>query len=229
MLELFRMAESFSDRTLDLLLLARTVAGLVLIFASVPKLTSPGKFSQIVQEYQLLPNKFARVAGRILPLIELACGFALLLGISTPWPGVVAMLLFALFAGAISINLLRGRRFIQCGCFGVGRETRLSWGSVLRNVTLGGVAFLSRGAPISSGCISLRGCAPNPIAILPIGQTATIMISGIGILSLWGLFGTIRKLGKLPGRGTYFLASGNSNSGSRSLPRSDVRDRGEII
>jgi hypothetical protein len=182
------MYESLARHSLDLLLLARTIAGLVLIFASVPKLTSLGKFAQIVQEYRVLPEKVAGVLGRILPLIELACGFALLFGISKPWPGVVAIVLFALFAGAISINLLRGRRYIQCGCFGVGRGAHLSWSSVLRNAILAGLAFVSAGTTSTN--------------VLSVGEAITITISGAGIVALLWLYGAVRKLVALPGRET---------------------------
>jgi len=98
-----------SEHNLELVLLARTLVGLVLIAASVPKLTSPGKFVEIVKEYQLLPEKVARVAGRILPLLELAAGLGLVSGSFMPWPSLVAILLFVLFIAAISGNLLRGR------------------------------------------------------------------------------------------------------------------------
>lgn len=44
-------------------------------------------------------------------------------------------LLLAVFAGAIAINLLRGRE-IDCGCFGFGVRRRIGWDAVVRNVVL---------------------------------------------------------------------------------------------
>jgi uncharacterized membrane protein YphA (DoxX/SURF4 family) len=200
----FRMVELLGEPSLALLLLIRTVVGLVLVIASVPKLTASNEFVQVVQGYELLPDKFAVAASRILPVMELAAGLGLVSGIFMPWPSLLAILLFILFAFAISLNLLRGRRYIPCGCFGMSREARLSWGSVLRNAILSVLALSSTGAPISFECLTLRGCAPNPMTVLPVGQTITIMISGVGFIFLWWLYGTIRKLVALPGRETYF-------------------------
>jgi uncharacterized membrane protein YphA (DoxX/SURF4 family) len=204
--------ELLAGPSLDLLLLTRTVVGLVLVIASVPKLTASNEFIQVVQGYRLVPDKLAGAIGRIVPMVELAAGVGLVSGTFMPWPALLAILLFILFALAIFLNLLRGRRYIACGCFGLSRETHLSWGSVLRNAFLIGLAFSSRGAPVSFKCLSLRGCGPNPMAVLPVGQTITIMISGVGFLSLWWLYGTIRKLVSLPGRETYFPADSGTNS-----------------
>jgi hypothetical protein len=46
----------------------------------------------------------------------------------------LALALFALYGAAITINLLRGRQHIDCGCGGDG--TPISWGLVLRNAVL---------------------------------------------------------------------------------------------
>jgi uncharacterized membrane protein YphA (DoxX/SURF4 family) len=208
-----RIVELLSEPTLALLLLTRTVVGVVLIVASVPKLTASNEFIQVVQGYQLVPDKFAVAVGRILPVMELAAGLGLVSGIFMPWSSLLAILLFILFGFAISLNLLRGRRYIPCGCFGMSREGRLSWGSVLRNVILSALAFSSRGAPISFRCLSLRGCTPNPMTVLPVAQTITIMISSVGFVSLWWLYGTIRKILTLPGRETYFPTEDGPKSG----------------
>jgi hypothetical protein len=58
--------------------------------------------------------------------------------------GLTAALL-GLYAAAIAINLLRGRRHIDCGCsFGLSQAAaaELSWWLVLRNGVLAALAFL---------------------------------------------------------------------------------------
>jgi uncharacterized membrane protein YphA (DoxX/SURF4 family) len=196
--QLFAWFELFGWTGLAVLLFVRTVAALVLIMASVPKLISPAKFVQIIQDYQLLPDKLTRLAGYVIPLTELSVGLALFSGITAPWPSLFAALLFGLFGGAICVNLLRGRRYIDCGCFGAGREAQLSWRSVLRNVILAFLALLSMGTGLSLDCLRLRGCGANPLTILAIDEKMIIVASGFGVVSLWWLSGLIRYLLAFP-------------------------------
>ena len=53
--------------------------------------------------------------------------------------GVGTALLMAAYGGAISVNLLRGRPWIDCGC---GGGEQLSWLLVGRNLVLTGFALL---------------------------------------------------------------------------------------
>jgi hypothetical protein len=77
-------------------------------------------------------------------------GATLLLGLAFPWPELGAAALLLLFALAMGINLRRGRRHIDCGCFQSALEQTLSWTLVMRNAVLAllmGLALLSNDAP----------------------------------------------------------------------------------
>ena len=70
-------------------------------------------------------------------MLEFSAVLELLLSIgASRW---LALSLFVLYAVAISINLFRGRRHIDCGCGGDG--TAIGWGLVVRNVVLAGLAL----------------------------------------------------------------------------------------
>src|SRR5260370_1560839 len=85
------------------------------------KLRSVGEFSQTLARYQLLPAGFIRIAGPALGLMELAICLGL------PWPALRAVgaaagvVLLLIYSAAITINLARGRRDLDCGCGGVVR------------------------------------------------------------------------------------------------------------
>ena len=122
-------------------LFAGYFTGLLLLLAGVTKLTGGERFAEAVRAYRLVPEPLVGGVARALTWAEILAGAGLLTGFLQGWAARAAVCLFLLFAAAVSINLLRGRRFISCGCFGAGKGTRLSWGLVGRNVLLGVLAL----------------------------------------------------------------------------------------
>ena len=100
------------------------------------KLTDIGRFHKTIAEYRVLPGSWSWVSARLLPVLELCAGIALLL----PHFQVVALavigLLLIAYTGAIGINILRGRRDLDCGCAGPGGEQLVSGGLLVRNGAL---------------------------------------------------------------------------------------------
>ena len=100
-------------------------------------------------DYQLLPDSLVRPVARLVPLLELAIAFALLLPVSRGWAALSAASLLALYAAAIGINLWRGRRDIDCGCAGPDQAQPLRPVLLLRNSVLVVLALLASVAPIA--------------------------------------------------------------------------------
>lgn len=99
--------------------------------------------------YGLLPHRLVTVVAALLPPIELACGILLALGIAGGLvSGLLACLLLA-FAGALALNLARGRA-PDCGCFGGSVPQRATWLSVARNAALAASAILVSTRPPTS-------------------------------------------------------------------------------
>ena len=107
------------------------------------KLRGLGGFLGILADYRLLPGWLLRPAALAIALCEGALAGIWLV---SPWfaeatilAGVGTALVMAAYGGAIAVNLLRGRSWIDCGC---GGGEQLSWMLVVRNLALTGFALL---------------------------------------------------------------------------------------
>jgi len=114
----------------------RVLVGLVFLTAGIGKMRHWGVFRGVVANYRLLPQFLEIPVAYALPPVEAVLGAALLLGRATSWaaPGAASLLL--IFAIAMGINLRRGRRQIDCGCFQGALKQPLSWKLVVRNAAL---------------------------------------------------------------------------------------------
>jgi hypothetical protein len=120
--------------------IAGTVCGVVLLIAGVMKIGGMGVFGQQIVAYSVLPKRLARLAGYLLPSLEMTMGISMLFA---PRLGAVAAFLFVSFAMAVGLNLLRGRTELRCGCFGATGLHTISWGHVAGNFGLVLLAVLS--------------------------------------------------------------------------------------
>ncbi len=134
------------DPVLDLT--ARAGLATVLATAALHKVRDLDAFRSVVREYALLPNGSERLVAPGLAVLEIALAGALV------WPPVrveacvaLGALLLA-YTMAIGINLARGRRHIDCGCFGPAHRQALSGWMVWRNLVLLAAAVVA-GWPVS--------------------------------------------------------------------------------
>jgi uncharacterized membrane protein YphA (DoxX/SURF4 family) len=128
----------------------RSLVSLVFLTAAYGKLRHGAAFQGVIANYRLLSEAMVAPAAYLIPPVELLLGVTLLLGLAYPWPELSAAGLLLLFAMAMGINLRRGRRYIDCGCFQSALKQTLSWILVMRNVVLAllmGVALLSSERP----------------------------------------------------------------------------------
>jgi uncharacterized membrane protein YphA (DoxX/SURF4 family) len=135
----------------SLLLVLAALAGRVLlsatfIHAGVQKIRHHALLVGVIGNYRVLPEALAPLASWLLPPLELFLGLALL--VPTSWSGLVAAGLLLLFTAAIITNLVRGRAYIDCGCFQSGLRQELGWELVLRNVALLGIAVYAACFPV---------------------------------------------------------------------------------
>ena len=108
----------------------------VLIFftAAVGKMRRWSTFQGVVANYRLLPDPLNRVVAWLLPPGELLLAVAV--GVGAPHAEYFASALLSIFAGAMAINLVRGRMYIDCGCFDASLRQTLRWSLVVRNVVM---------------------------------------------------------------------------------------------
>lgn len=100
-------------------LLARLILGVALLVAGALKVTSPAVSARAVQAFQILPYDLAGFVGYALPVVEIAVGLLLVLGLFTRVSAVVGGLLMLAFMIGIVSAWVRGLS-IDCGCFGGG-------------------------------------------------------------------------------------------------------------
>lgn len=150
-------------------------AGLLLfaagLFASAAlhKLRTFTEFTGFMAGYRLLPRVVVPAAAAVIVLAEIvAVAGALSASSLTAFlPGALLLL----YAGAMGVNLLRGRRDIDCGCGGTPMP--LSWSLVLRNGLLS-LAFTWAAA--SAWAVSNDGLlatlTASPTLLVPIAAFA---------------------------------------------------------
>jgi hypothetical protein len=119
-------------------LLPLTIAlSLFLLFASASqhKRSDLHRFAAQLEAYELLPARLSNGFARVLPWLELAVALLLLIPATRAMAGFAAALLLVMYALAVLVNLMRGRRNIDCGCGGTPQP--LSYWLIARNITLG--------------------------------------------------------------------------------------------
>lgn len=121
-------------------LLFRFALAAVFGHAGAVKLVDLGDFRLAVRNYQLVPERLLGFVVVGLPIVELACAAALIVGIGTGPVAAMLVLVLAAFVFAIGINLLRGRTF-SCGCSG-RTSSDITWRHVIVNAGLALLAVL---------------------------------------------------------------------------------------
>lgn len=120
------------------------VAG-VFAVALAHKLRTPRAFAAIVREYALVPDRVAPALAALVVALETGVVAGLASGFAVRPAAALALLLLTAYAAGIALNLARGRRHIDCGCFGpaaaAGRHALSGW-LLLRNAVLGVPAAL---------------------------------------------------------------------------------------
>ena len=126
----------------------RLVLAAVFAVAGVAKLLDAAGSRGALEGFGV-PRGAARLAGRVLPVAELAIAAGLLVPASAWWSALAAAGLLAVFMAAIGVSMARGAA-PDCHCFGRLHSAPVSWRTQVRNGVLaaaGGVAVLAgRGA-----------------------------------------------------------------------------------
>jgi hypothetical protein len=133
---------------IDPLIVLILSASLALLFymAARHKMSAPGQFKAQLAAYELVPEFMLPAVAKILPYIEMAVVFLILVPFSRPVAAVVAATLLTVYALSMAVNMLRGRADIDCGCG--GQPQLLSSWLLLRNgVLVAGCCLLL--APVS--------------------------------------------------------------------------------
>ncbi|HEY2298922.1 MAG TPA: MauE/DoxX family redox-associated membrane protein [Jatrophihabitantaceae bacterium] len=121
---------------------ARLLLGGIWIWAALSKLRDPLTFTQAVRAYDATPEWLSKAIGYGLPVLELALGVLLILGITVRIAAAISAALFLIFAIGLIQAAARGIK-LECGCFGGGGPTdgatQYTW-EIIRDLLLLAVA-----------------------------------------------------------------------------------------
>ena len=125
--------------------------------AALHKIRDLSDFVRTIADYKIIPRALAPSLALGLIGAEGMISIGLILGLVTaePGAGLAAAGLLALYTLAIAVNLLRGRKEIDCGCLGpkARRQTLSGW-LIVRNAILGSGALLTS-LPLSSRSLAV--------------------------------------------------------------------------
>lgn len=157
-------------------LTGRVLGALVFATAVAGKVRHRHELAGVVANYRLLPERLAAGAGWIIVGLEALAVLSLVSGVRLAAGAALAIALLCGFALAIGINLARGRREIDCGCFQSGLRQTLSAALVARNLVLAVIL-----TPVLAGT--------------PTGATALQWIDGLGAgLAAYALYQVLGEL-----------------------------------
>jgi len=111
------------------------------LMAIVHKVQDVPRFAATVSNYRLLPAVFAGPAAAVVIILECFVMLALLVVPQHPVGPLGSAALLIGYGCAISVNLVRGRRDIDCGCFGPLARQKLDNWLVWRNLLLAVVSL----------------------------------------------------------------------------------------
>jgi uncharacterized membrane protein YphA (DoxX/SURF4 family) len=173
----------------EIALAIRLLLALVFLTAALGKIRHRLAFQGVVANYRLLPEIAVPAFALLLPLVEAAVAGALLFA-PPPWPEASAAILLMLFAAAMAINIWRGRRHIDCGCFQSALKQTLSWTLVARNAGL--ALLLVVPAAVPEGVLPESGA----VEALLISTVLFVLLQSMNIL--WSVVPAWRLHGALP-------------------------------
>lgn len=117
--------------------------------SAIHKLRAPAAFARSMDAYQLVPPAAVRPLAALVCLTEIAIAVALLVPATSMPAALAGGVLLSVYSAAIAINLLRGRRHIDCGCLGPAARRPIDGGLLLRNGLLIALA-ISAAIPATS-------------------------------------------------------------------------------
>jgi hypothetical protein len=140
----------------------RGALALLLAGAAAHKLRDLHAFRVALGDYQLVPWALTGLVAPALVAAEASAAALLLSPAARPWGFAAAAALLALYSAAIAVNLLRGRRDIDCGCFGPAVHVGLGGGLLARN----------------AGLLAAAGAGFLPVVPRPLGALDAATIAG---------------------------------------------------
>ncbi len=157
----------------------RTALAALFAVSALHKIRDPRAFLDTFSEYEILPRLLSIPGATALVVGETALAVGLLADYDGAGFGLAAVSLLSIYTLAISVNLMRGRRDIDCGCLGPARRQPLSSGLVIRNGLLAAAAAATC-IPVSDRNLNLV----DGISLIGGLVTLVLLFNAINILAV---------------------------------------------
>ena len=105
----------------------------IFVVAGLHKWQDIAEFKTTLTNYQIVPDSLLGGFSYIVPVLEIVCGVTLLLPPTSVFAAFLAATLLLMYIFGIAINLLKGRRSIDCGCGGTEQKQSISEWLIIRN------------------------------------------------------------------------------------------------
>lgn len=117
-----------------LILVSRLFLSLVFFSSSIYKISNFPQHVNTIFNYQVLPKKYVKFLAVIGIVLEVFISLGLFLGLFLKISSILTILLLLLYIIFVSVNLLRGRNNISCGCGGIVGDKEISSSIIIRNL-----------------------------------------------------------------------------------------------
>lgn len=193
--------QSFVERLQfpQLILVLRWLVGAIFLVSALGKFRDMPGFISIVFDYQILPITWVRRFAIALPWLETSIGLLLILGLGVRVAALLSIILLLIFILAIAVNLMRGRKDLDCGCKGSRRPRKINGKLLLRNFFL---IFLSFQVVLwGPGVWALDHQVGNMNRSTLLGEVILPLAMSLGgAVLLYRLFGGLVRLAQLGNR-----------------------------
>lgn len=145
-------------------LVARLALATLFVWAASHKARDLRAFAATIRSYEILPRGLARLVAPVFAGAELAVAVGLVLPETRVASSAAALVLLVTYSVAIAVNLARGRRELDCGCFGPAHRQPLHGWLLVRNAV---------------------AIAAAALASLPLGLRPLTTLDGVAIVAGW--------------------------------------------
>lgn len=147
---------------------------LALVFgaSATIKFVDFSEFRGALENYRIVPDELSLPLAAIVSITELGCAIGLLFPRFHAVAAMLLIVLLAIFTAAIAINMMRGRLYIDCGCFGPMLRQPLSKWLLARNgilMLLGALALIPNDA---------RAISVLDVVTITMGASTLVLLYG---------------------------------------------------
>ncbi|MGO9452570.1 MAG: MauE/DoxX family redox-associated membrane protein [Candidatus Binataceae bacterium] len=151
----------------------------VFVGSAAMKSADLDEFRAAVENYRIVPEWIAGPIARMVPILETAGAVGLIFTATRTHAAMLLLSLIAIFTGAIAFNLARGRRDIDCGCFGPMMRQRLSGWLIVRNGVLALIVAIAIGPEDARalGALDFATIIPAAAALVMLYAAANYLLA----------------------------------------------------